>query len=561
MSWKTLILWFLLTLAILLCFWGSHKTPLFDTDEPRYAQAAREMMQRNDWVLPTFNGQPRYAKPAMFYWLLILAYKVFGVNEFAARFWSGVAGAAIAFTLLFAIRPTFGLDAALTASLCWLTSLGALVFSHAAVTDMVLTAFMTGTIVSFWTGVQKGKPSWFFLASVLAGAAVLTKGPVGLALPSLILTVAVPFARPSFPFNLSRLIVLGLGCFLTFLVVVLPWYAAVSVKTNGEFLRQFLFVENVKRYAQSGNLPLWLHLAYFPVTLICLGSPWSAFGVWMLGSTPYLTKEQKQWVAVLKVWALLPVLVFTFSRTKNPQYVLLSIPALTSLAALLVSTSTEIETALGEKLWSTKLQRATLTWFVLWFFLAIILFSVEPLINAVPDWRTRLSGDEFVRFGWVTFALGAIALTASVLGLLMQGTKTSLVLGKSFLSFFLPSVVATLSFNAILLTVFVPRLGYYRQEPLKHFAQMASSQLGGNDLLVVYHRDLSSAVFYSNRRVMRVDSLRHLSSIVRQNRRVDVFAHVKDLKELRQLSRFHLVEKQRAFLWLSNKTVSCPIHQ
>lgn len=559
---KTLVLWFLLVLAILLCFWGSHKTPLFDTDEPRYAQAAREMMQRNDWVLPTFNGQPRYAKPAMFYWLLILAYKVFGVNEFAARFWSGVAGVAIAFTLLFAIRPTFGLDAALTASLCWLTSLGALVFSHAAITDMILTAFMTGTIVSFWTGVQKGKPGWFFLASVLAGAAVLTKGPVGLALPILILTVAMPFARASIPFNLSRLIVLGLGCFLTFLVVVLPWYVAVSVKTNGEFLRQFLFVENVKRYAQSGNLPLWLHLTYFPVTLICLGFPWSAFGAWMLGSTPNLTKEQKQWVAVLKVWVLLPVLVFTFSRTKNPQYVLLSVPALTSLAALLVSISTEIETELGEKLWSSKLQRAALAWFVLWFFLAIILFSIEPLVNAVPNWRTRLSGDEFVRFGWVTFALGAIALTASVVGLLLvQGMKTLPVLRKVLRLFFLPSVVATLLFNAIVLTVFVPRLGYYRQEPLKHFAQVASSQLGSNDLLVVYRRDLSSTVFYSNRRVIRVDSLRHLSNIAGQNRRVDVFAHVKDLKELRQLSRLHLVERQRAFLWLSNKKVSCPIHR
>lgn len=559
MSQKTLILWFLLTLAILLCFWGSHKTPLFDTDEPRYAQAAREMMQRNDWVLPTFNGQPRYAKPAMFYWLLILAYKVFGVNEFAARFWSGVAGVFVAFTIFFALRPTFGLNAALVASLCWLTSLGALIFSHAAITDMVLTAFMTGTIVSLWTGLQKGKPSWFFLASVLAGAAVLTKGPVGLALPILILTAAVPFARVSIPFNLSRLIVLGLGCFLTFLVVVLPWYVAVSVKTGGEFLRQFLFVENVKRYAESGNLPLWLHLFYFPVTLICLGFPWSAFGVWMLGSTPGLTKEQKQWVAVLKVWALLPVLVFTFSRTKNPQYVLLSIPALTSLAALLISAPTE--TALGEKLWSSKLQRATLTWSVLWFFLAIILFSVEPLINAVPNWRTRLSGDEFVRFGWVTSAMGAIALMASVSGLLMRGTKTLPVLEKAFRSFFLPSVVATLLFNAIVLTAFVPRLGYYRQDPLKHFAQMVSSQLGSDDLLVVYRRDLSSTVFYSNRRVIRVDSLKHLSSIVGQNRRVDVLAHVKDLKELRQLSSLHMVEKQRAFLWLSNEMVSCPIHR
>jgi 4-amino-4-deoxy-L-arabinose transferase-like glycosyltransferase len=73
----TTTLWALLALAIFLCFWETTKTPLFDTDEPRYAQAAKEMMLRGDWVLPTFNGQPRYAKPVMFYWLLIAAYKSF----------------------------------------------------------------------------------------------------------------------------------------------------------------------------------------------------------------------------------------------------------------------------------------------------------------------------------------------------------------------------------------------------------------------------------------------------------------------------------------------------
>jgi 4-amino-4-deoxy-L-arabinose transferase-like glycosyltransferase len=139
----TTTLWALLALAIFLCFWGNDKTPLFDTDEPRYAQAAKEMMLRGDWVLPTFNGQPRYAKPVMFYWLLIAAYKIFGVNEFAARFWSGVAAMVITLLLYFALRTIFGQESALAASLCWLTSIAALIFAHAAITDMVLVAFMT----------------------------------------------------------------------------------------------------------------------------------------------------------------------------------------------------------------------------------------------------------------------------------------------------------------------------------------------------------------------------------------------------------------------------------
>lgn len=331
MARYTTTLWALLALAIFLCFWGNDKTPLFDTDEPRYAQAAKEMMQRGDWVLPTFNGQPRYAKPVMFYWLLIAAYKIFGVNEFAARFWSGVAAIVIALLLYFALRTIFGQESALAASLCWLTSIAALIFAHAAITDMVLVAFMTGAIIALWVGLVTNRTPWFLLASVSMGFAVLTKGPVGVVLPLMVLAVSAIIHRPTVSVPLRHLVAIGVGCLILFLATVLPWYVAVSIRTNGEFLRQFLLVENVSRYAQGAKLPFWVHLAYFPATAFVLAFPWSAFGIWMLSSLSGLTDEQKQWLTLLKVWAILPVLVFSFSQTKNPQYVLLVVPALTSL--------------------------------------------------------------------------------------------------------------------------------------------------------------------------------------------------------------------------------------
>jgi len=197
MARYTTTLWALLALAIFLCFWGNDKTPLFDTDEPRYAQAAKEMMLRGDWVLPTFNGQPRYAKPVMFYWLLIAAYKIFGVNEFAARFWSGVAAIVIALLLYFALRTIFGQGSALAASLCWLTSIAALIFAHAAITDMVLVAFMTGAIIALWVGLVTNCTFWFLLASVSMGFAVLTKGPVGVVLPLMVFAVSAIIHRPT----------------------------------------------------------------------------------------------------------------------------------------------------------------------------------------------------------------------------------------------------------------------------------------------------------------------------------------------------------------------------
>jgi 4-amino-4-deoxy-L-arabinose transferase-like glycosyltransferase len=557
MARYTTTLWALLALAIFLCFWGNDKTPLFDTDEPRYAQAAKEMMQRGDWVLPTFNGQPRYAKPVMFYWLLIAAYKIFGVNEFAARFWSGVAAIVIALLLYFALRTIFGQESALAASLCWLTSIAALIFAHAAITDMVLVAFMTGAIIALWVGLVTNCTFWFLLASVSMGFAVLTKGPVGVVLPLMVFAVSAIIHRPTVSVPLRHLVAIGVGCLILFLATVLPWYVAVSIRTNGEFLRQFFLVENVSRYAQGAKLPLWVHLAYFPATAFVLAFPWSAFGIWMLSSLSGLTDEQKQWLTLLKVWAILPVLVFSFSQTKNPQYVLLAVPALTSLGALLLTLP--IPSEASRELWLLKRRFALLTWFSLTLVAAALIISSQPLINSVPNWRVRLAGDGFVDFGWSRWAMSGFVLVMCIAGLL----ALLKIRAFSLRHFFPISVASMLAIHAVALGAFVPKVGYYRQEPLKHFAETASSQLKRDDLLVVYRRDLSSVVFYSNRRVLRVDDPSHLIRLLRQNRRVDVLTHVRFSSDLERLKgvKLHLVERCGAFLWLSNRDASCPIHR
>ncbi|MFA0747030.1 ArnT family glycosyltransferase [Fervidibacter sp.] len=557
MARYTTTLWALLALAIFLCFWGNDKTPLFDTDEPRYAQAAKEMMQRGDWVLPTFNGQPRYAKPVMFYWLLIAAYKIFGVNEFAARFWSGVAAMVIALLLYFALRTIFGQESALAASLCWLTSIAALIFAHAAITDMVLVAFMTGAIIALWVGLVTNCTFWFLLASVSMGFAVLTKGPVGVVLPLMVFAVSAIIHRPTVSVPLRHLVAIGVGCLILFLATVLPWYVAVSIRTNGEFLRQFFLVENVSRYAQGSKLPLWVHLAYFPATAFVLAFPWSAFGIWMLSSLSGLTDEQKQWLTLLKVWAILPVLVFSFSQTKNPQYVLLAVPALTSLGALLLTLPIPSEASC--ELWLLKRRFALLTWFSLTLAAAALIISSQPLINSVPNWRVRLAGDGFVDFGWSRWAVSGFVLVMCIAGLL----ALLKIRAFSLRHFFLISVASMLAIHAVALGAFVPKVGYYRQEPLKHFAETASSQLKRDDLLVVYRRDLSSVVFYSNRRVLRVDDPSHLIRLLRQNRRVDVLTHVRFSSDLERLKgvKLHLVERCGAFLWLSNRDAGCPIHR
>jgi 4-amino-4-deoxy-L-arabinose transferase-like glycosyltransferase len=529
-------LWVLTALAALLCFWQMGSVPLFDTDEPRYAQAAREMMERGDWVLPTFNGQPRYAKPVLFYWLLIAAYRLFGVNEFAARFWSGVAALGIACLLGAMMRQAFGVDAALLSALIWLTMVGTQFFAHAAITDMVLTFFMTAAIFTLWQAVTTGDGRWLWVGAMAMGLAVLTKGPVGFLLPSSVVAIAAAILSRHAPHALRfpKPSAWLMSLFL-FAAIVSPWYVAVTIRTQGEFLRQFLFAENLQRYAGGSKLPIWWHLAYYPVTLFLMALPWSALAICQ-GLKGKGTGDERQWRLLWRLWALLPVVLFTFSRTKNPQYVLLSTPAVAALTVEWVAAASPPQERCGKGFFAV-------TMVLLAFSLALTPF----LFNAVTDWRMRLAGNEPVQLGWGIIVMAMLALLS-----------VELIAFPRFRFALFVSALFCL-WHAIAFASLVPTIGAYRQAPLKHFAQQSARQLQGDDFLVVYRRDLSSVVFYSHRQVIRIDDRRRLVDLLKTSHRVDVLTHVRFLPELQGLP-LHRVERVHGFVWLSNRLTRCLVH-
>ena len=129
-------------LAGTLFFFRLGATGLFDADEPAYAEAAREMLVRADWVTPTFNGQLRPDKPILFYWLLIASYRVFGMTSFAVRCWSALAGVGLTLLVCGAARRWLGRPADLWAPLVFVTAPLTALLGRAGVTDMVLTFWM-----------------------------------------------------------------------------------------------------------------------------------------------------------------------------------------------------------------------------------------------------------------------------------------------------------------------------------------------------------------------------------------------------------------------------------
>ena len=161
-------------------FIGAAQTGLFDRDEPRYAQATREMVASGDWIVPSFNGEPRLQKPVLIYWLMATSYSVFGDSALAARLPSIIAGACSGTLIFLMTNHWWGRRCALWATLIWATVPLTLVESRMATTDSVLnllTLIMIVSLARLYQSPSRLAARIFWLAM---GLSILTKGPVGL---------------------------------------------------------------------------------------------------------------------------------------------------------------------------------------------------------------------------------------------------------------------------------------------------------------------------------------------------------------------------------------------
>src|SRR5579859_6581872 len=166
-------------------FFGLGAFGLTGADEPRYAQIGREMLARHDWIVPTLNGTPWLEKPVLLYWQEMASYKMFGVEDWAAR----VSSAKFATLLVVAVfffmrrfRPGSELDAALITASC----AGMIGFGRGASTDMQLSAPFCVAMLAWWTWHETEKKVWLTGFYLLLGVGALAKGPISPALAMLI---------------------------------------------------------------------------------------------------------------------------------------------------------------------------------------------------------------------------------------------------------------------------------------------------------------------------------------------------------------------------------------
>jgi len=331
---------------------GGDGLGLVGADEPRYAQIAHEMLDRFDsahtlasrlsaCVTPYLHGRPWLEKPALYYWRAMFVFQDFGVHDWSAR----LPSATFAFLMVALIylhmrrfRPGGHLDAALITVAC----AGIIGFARGASTDMQMAAPLAIGLLGWYAWYETDSKFWLFDIYFFTGVATLAKGPVA---PALAIAIVAAFAALRREWSILKRSLWWPGVVLYF-AIVLPWFIAVQHQ-NPTFFREFFLEHNLERFATDRyqhSQPFWY---YFVVVLLAV-MPWTVIAIRALidgictsfcewrtrhssNCKPCAGQPGDAFPEFLVLWALIPIVFFSFSRSKLPGYILPSIPPITIL--------------------------------------------------------------------------------------------------------------------------------------------------------------------------------------------------------------------------------------
>ena len=329
----------LLVLAAVTFFAGLGRGAITDSDEAFYADSAREMVVSADWVTPYYNYEPRFQKPVLYYWLTAAASLVLGDSEMAARLWAAMAGLGLVLVTAAAGRRWYDESTGLLAGAIVATNFGYFSIGRMALPDLPLAFCIT---LAIWAALvatleQERSPRKFVVLAALAlGLGFLTKGPVGLIIPVIVIVPVLMIERRSIALTPSDLL---LG-FVVMIAVAVPWYVVMWFRHGNEYLQGFFIGDNFDRFATdrfNDPRPWWF---YFPIVAGGL-LPWTPLAlVWMGPLTQWVRRRRDLSTIDLRLllWAALPLAFYSLSVGKQPRYIL---PVLPPLALLLASSIVE----------------------------------------------------------------------------------------------------------------------------------------------------------------------------------------------------------------------------
>ena len=532
-TWRFSILGLFLICSIAF-LWNLGNTGLVDETEPLFAEAARQMVRTGDWITPYFNGETRFDKPPLVYWLMAIGYQVLGVNEWAVRLPSALAAITLSVGCFLTLRY-FGFfpsnliaDSRQKTRQLWLSAWigGAiatlnpetLIWARQGVSDMLLSGCMgTALFCFFWGYVEEGRNTtksiknlsifqlfldfslpnkWYLAFYILLGLAVLTKGPVGLVLPGFIL-ISFVFYLGNFRQILQEIKPIVGG--IIFTIIALPWYILVILRNGQTYIDSFFGYHNFERFTNvvNGHAAPWYF--YFIVVLIGF-MPWSIYlplaifrcQFWQRSFWRQQPRDHQLGLFAF-FWFACIFIFFSISVTKLPSYVLPLMPAASILVALLSSEFILQQTSSISEIRTDKKRGILITGGFNLFFLVLLgivcIFSPQ-FIGSDP---AVINLPEVIEQSGLHLRAGIIWIITAVLiaWILRYPSQWHWLIGANLAGF--------IAFFVFLVNPAIFLIDQVRQLPLKQLSQQISQVEKSQEELWMIGFRKPSVVYYSER--------------------------------------------------------------
>ncbi|HEV8582748.1 MAG TPA: glycosyltransferase family 39 protein [Thermoanaerobaculia bacterium] len=509
-GWRRQDLLLLVLLGVVLFLPGLGWRDLWNPDEARYAEVAREMRLLGHWSVPHLNGQIYSQKPPLFFWSIAFCGRLTGgLDETAARLPSALSAIG-ALLLVYRIGERFfGRRAAWVAAAAFATCFKVLWQGRFGQIDMMLTA-LVALGVWFWVrGYTEGRPRLYPLFFVAAGLATLAKGPVGLLPPLLSILAFLAITRNRA--ELRRLRV-GLGL-LIWATVVLAWLVPAGISGGREYLEQIVFRQNVTRYVDP-----WHHFKnwhYYLTVIPAEFFPWSLLlPTAIVVGWKRLQEPKRRGFLFCLCWMAVTVLFFSVSPAKRSVYILTMYPAM----ALLVGAGLDRIAAEWPQ-W----RRWLMVPLSLMAGLALLVMAALPVAGRGRPEAVPLGGDRFVwelTILFVPFLLGAVyAMWAGWSGQVSRAV-TGIAAG-----------MALTALGAAL--VALPRFDVFKSA--RGLSKVLVARMAPGEPYGIYPRLDSTFLFYTRRFCVNLDSEAKLRAFLARTGRVWLLAQRDDLARLKNL--------------------------
>lgn len=322
--------------ALLVAVAGMNLLAITDPVESNYTLTAKEMLASGDFISPRIYGKFWYDKPIFFYWELIASFAVFGVNEFAARFFPVVFSLLNAATAFWFGKKLYGEKVGAIAAMIFASTVAFFYLSKAVITDMTFVFFFNATLIAFYQAYVTGNRKIYLLSFFFAGLGTLTKGPIGILMPGLILLIFLCVRRR--PKELLHM--MWIPGLIIFAAVGGYWYYQMYQLHGQDFILNFFGVHNFLRATVSEH-PRDDVFWYYTMIFFAGFFPWSFLMVYKL-KKKWKELRAAAWredVIFLLIWVGVVNIAFQLMATKYITYTQPSFLPFALLAALLLKDS------------------------------------------------------------------------------------------------------------------------------------------------------------------------------------------------------------------------------